>query len=176
MWFQKIYDLGARRVLVTGTGPLGCVPAELAMRSTNGGCSAELQRAAALYNPQLVQMVQGLNSKIGSNVFIAANTALMHNDFISNPLAYGMSFHLRNVNGCPKNINLRNILRNVLWKKKIAIDFFDNFLYFYENNTKIFLKWPINKCLKNTGQITLHCFQPLWLFFWEAINLKGKES
>ncbi|XP_050275416.1 GDSL esterase/lipase At5g33370-like [Quercus robur] len=88
---QKIYDLGARRVLVTGTGPLGCVPAELAMRSTNGGCSAELQRAAALYNPQLVQMVRGLNSKIGSNVFIAANTALMHNDFISNPQAYGFT-------------------------------------------------------------------------------------
>ncbi|KAF3943708.1 hypothetical protein CMV_029758 [Castanea mollissima] len=86
---QKLYDLGARRVLVTGTGPLGCVPAELAMRSTNGGCSADLQRAAALYNPQLVQMIRGLNSKIGSDIFIAANTMLMHNDFISNPQAYG---------------------------------------------------------------------------------------
>ncbi|KAK4596694.1 hypothetical protein RGQ29_014644 [Quercus rubra] len=86
---QKIYDLGARRVLVTGTGPLGCVPAELAMRGTNGGCSADLQRAATLYNPQLVQMIRGLNSKIGSDIFIAANTALMHNDFISNPQAYG---------------------------------------------------------------------------------------
>ena len=156
MWFQKIYDLGARRVLVTGTGPLGCVPAELAMRGTNGGCSADLQRAATLYNPQLVQMIRGLNSKIGSDIFIAANTALMHNDFISNPQAYGMSFYLENVNKCPKNISIRNIFKNFLWKKKITTDFFYYFLHFYKNSIKIFLKWSINKCLKNTSKITLH--------------------
>jgi hypothetical protein len=80
-------------VIVTGTGPLGCVPAELAMRGTNGGCSAELQRVAALYNPQLQHMIQGLNNKIGRDVFIAANTALMHNDFVNNPAAYGTSLN-----------------------------------------------------------------------------------
>jgi len=86
---QKLYDLGGRRVIVTGTGPIGCAPAELAMRGKNGECSADLQRAAALYNPQLEQMIIELNNKIGSVVFIAANTALMHNDFITNPKAYG---------------------------------------------------------------------------------------
>jgi len=69
---------------------MGCVPAELAMRSTNGGCSAELQRAASLFNPQLVQMLKGLNKKIGNTVFVAANTQQSHLDFISNPQAYGM--------------------------------------------------------------------------------------
>ncbi|XP_014491480.1 GDSL esterase/lipase At5g18430-like [Vigna radiata var. radiata] len=88
---MRLYDLGARRVLVTGTGPMGCVPAELAMRGTNGGCSAELQRAASLYNPQLQHMIQGLNKKIGKDVFIAANTARMHNDFVNNPAAYGFT-------------------------------------------------------------------------------------
>lgn len=86
---QRLYDLGARRVIVTGTGPLGCVPAELAMRGSSGGCSAELQRAAELYNPQLQHMIQGLNNKIGKDVFIAANTALMHSDFVTNPKAFG---------------------------------------------------------------------------------------
>ncbi|KAJ7973578.1 GDSL esterase/lipase [Quillaja saponaria] len=86
---QRLYDLGARRVLVTGTGPLGCVPAELAQRSTNGGCSVELQRAADLYNPQLVEMIRGLNNKLGRNVFIASNTQKMHYDFVSNPQAFG---------------------------------------------------------------------------------------
>ncbi|XP_021898218.1 GDSL esterase/lipase At5g18430-like isoform X2 [Carica papaya] len=86
---MRLYDLGARRVMVTGTGPMGCVPAELAMRNTNGGCSAELQRAARLYNPQLVQMLQSLNSKYGSDIFIAANTQETHNNFITSPEAYG---------------------------------------------------------------------------------------
>lgn len=85
-----MYDLGARRVLVTGTGPMGCVPAELAQRSRTGECSTELQRAAALYNPQLVQMINDLNNEVGSSAFIAANTQQMHMDFISDPQAYGI--------------------------------------------------------------------------------------
>ncbi|KAF5735268.1 hypothetical protein HS088_TW15G00769 [Tripterygium wilfordii] len=86
---MSLYKLGAQRVLVTGTGPMGCVPAELAMRGTNGGCSAELQRAASLFNPQLVQMLRKLNRKLGRNVFIGANTERMHTDFVSNPTAFG---------------------------------------------------------------------------------------
>ncbi|XP_042031753.1 GDSL esterase/lipase At5g33370-like isoform X1 [Salvia splendens] len=86
---HRLYNLGARRVLVTGTGPLGCVPAELAQHSRNGECAAELMRAAALFNPQLVQMLDQLNRKFGANVFIAANTNQMHLDFISNPQQFG---------------------------------------------------------------------------------------
>ena len=88
---QRLYEVGARRVLVTGTGPLGCVPAELAQRSRNGECSAELQRAAALFNPQLVQMLNQLTSEIGSDVFVSANAFEMKMDFINDPQAYGMS-------------------------------------------------------------------------------------
>ncbi|KAK7295318.1 hypothetical protein RJT34_18224 [Clitoria ternatea] len=88
---KRLYSMGARRVLVTGTGPLGCAPAELAMRSKNGECSPELQRAASLYNPLLEQMILQLNTKIGTDVFIAANTAQMHKDFITNPKAYGFT-------------------------------------------------------------------------------------
>ncbi|KAM0938979.1 putative triacylglycerol lipase [Dioscorea sansibarensis] len=85
----RLYELGSRRVLVTGTGPLGCVPAELAMRSRNGQCDIELQRAGDMFNGQLVQMLNDLNSQLGSDVFIAANAFRMHMDFISNPRAYG---------------------------------------------------------------------------------------
>ncbi|XP_021898226.1 GDSL esterase/lipase At5g18430-like [Carica papaya] len=88
----RVHQLGGRRVLVTGTGPMGCVPAELAMRgSSNGGCSTELQRAASLYNPQLIQMLNGLNGKLGRHVFIAANTHQMHLDFLAQPQAYGFT-------------------------------------------------------------------------------------
>ncbi|RVW74516.1 GDSL esterase/lipase [Vitis vinifera] len=42
LMLQRLYKLGARRVFVTGTGPMGCVPAEHAMRSKNRECAAEL--------------------------------------------------------------------------------------------------------------------------------------
>ncbi|KAI3721701.1 hypothetical protein L2E82_32719 [Cichorium intybus] len=85
----RLHDLGARKVLVTGTGPLGCVPSELAQHSRNGECATELQKAASLYNPQLDAMLSSLNDELGSHVFIGANTKQMHNDFMSNPAAYG---------------------------------------------------------------------------------------
>lgn len=68
---------------------MGCVPAELAMRSPSGQCSPELQRAAALYNPQLVEMINELNNEYGTNIFISANTEQQTTDFINNPAAYG---------------------------------------------------------------------------------------
>ncbi|KAK9201153.1 hypothetical protein WN944_016354 [Citrus x changshan-huyou] len=88
---MRLHDLGARRVLVTGTGPLGCVPAERAMRGRNGQCAADLQRAADLYNPQLVQLVKDLNSQYGSEIFVAVNTGKMQYNFISNPRAFGFT-------------------------------------------------------------------------------------
>lgn len=86
---KRLYDLGPRRIMVTGTGPLGCVPSELASGSQNGECVPQAQQAAAIFNPLLVQMLQGLNKEVGSDVFVGSNTGSMLNDFIDNPQAYG---------------------------------------------------------------------------------------
>ncbi|KAG2652366.1 hypothetical protein PVAP13_1NG349900 [Panicum virgatum] len=88
---SRLYELGARKVIVTGTGPLGCVPAELAMHSQNGECAAELMRATNLFNPQLVDMVRGLNRAIGADVFVTANTMRMNFDYINDPQRFGGS-------------------------------------------------------------------------------------
>ncbi|KAE8731770.1 GDSL esterase/lipase [Hibiscus syriacus] len=102
----RLHELGARRVLVTGTGPLGCVPAELAQHSRAGECEVELQRAAALFNPQLFQMLNGLNAELGSDVFIAANAYQMHMDWISNPRAYGRFYYINGIGLCTTASNL----------------------------------------------------------------------
>ncbi|CAH1431897.1 unnamed protein product [Lactuca virosa] len=86
---MELYDLGARRILVTGSGPLGCVPSQLASSNSNGQCAYEPQQASALFNPQLVEMIQSLNQELGSDYFIASNANMMQGDFISNPQAFG---------------------------------------------------------------------------------------
>ncbi|KQJ96982.1 GDSL esterase/lipase LTL1 [Brachypodium distachyon] len=85
----NLYEMGARRVLVTGTGPLGCAPAELALRSRDGECDKDLMRAAGLFNPQLSDVLGELNGRYGDGTFIAANAMKVHFDFISDPAAYG---------------------------------------------------------------------------------------
>ncbi|KAF8704180.1 hypothetical protein HU200_031675 [Digitaria exilis] len=85
----RLYELGARRVVVTGTGMIGCVPAELAMHSIDGECARDLTQAADLFNPQLVQMLGELNAEIGRDVFISANTNRVSFDFVFNPQDYG---------------------------------------------------------------------------------------
>ena len=90
---QRLYELGARRVLVTGTGPLGCAPSQLAMRSRNGECVPVLQQAAQIFNPQLVQMTENLNRQVGADVFVAVNAYLMNMDFINYPQRFGL-FHI----------------------------------------------------------------------------------
>jgi hypothetical protein len=44
--WKRLYDMGARRVLVMGTGPLGCAP--------------HVMHAAELFNPQLSRALQEL--------------------------------------------------------------------------------------------------------------------
>ncbi|KAI3782914.1 hypothetical protein L2E82_12973 [Cichorium intybus] len=86
---MELYDMGARRILVTGSGPLGCVPSQLASSNSNGQCAYEPQQASALFNPQLVEMIQSLNEELGSEYFVASNAQMMQKDFISDPQAFG---------------------------------------------------------------------------------------
>ncbi|CAN0920347.1 GDSL esterase/lipase At4g28780 [Linum grandiflorum] len=86
----SLYELGARRILVTGTGPLGCIPAELAFyQSDNGDCATEPQQAAMIFNPRLFDMVDNLNRDIGSDIFISANAFSLKMDMIEKPQLYG---------------------------------------------------------------------------------------
>lgn len=76
-------------MLVTGTGPLGCVPAELALWSSNGECAEELQQAAKIFNSLLVQMTKRLNQQLSSDIFVAVNAMEMQNDFFTKPKEFG---------------------------------------------------------------------------------------
>ncbi|ESW34639.1 hypothetical protein PHAVU_001G168200 [Phaseolus vulgaris] len=86
---MRLYELGARRVLVTGTGPLGCLPSQLATKSTDGECVPELQEAMKIFNPLLDNMIKDLNSQLGNQIFIAVNAFLINMNYITNPQKYG---------------------------------------------------------------------------------------
>ncbi|XP_074293947.1 GDSL esterase/lipase EXL3-like [Silene latifolia] len=67
---QELYNLGARRIGVTGVPLLGCVPSQ---RTLHGGhkrsCAEKENQASALYNTKLNSELESLNQKLeGSTV------------------------------------------------------------------------------------------------------------
>ncbi|GLJ15043.1 hypothetical protein SUGI_0245660 [Cryptomeria japonica] len=86
---RQLYDLGGRKVLVTSAGPLGCAPAVRALRSVNGECVGDLQKATSLYNSQLRSVINQLNSEVSAQVFTYADSYSMNMGLFNNPAAYG---------------------------------------------------------------------------------------
>ena len=76
MNLQKFYELGAHKVLVLSTGPLGCVPAERARRSVNGVCAPQLQQASAFFNTGLRSIIDQLNNQYSAQIYTMGNWQL----------------------------------------------------------------------------------------------------
>ncbi|KAK8517967.1 hypothetical protein V6N12_016801 [Hibiscus sabdariffa] len=76
-----------RKILLHRT--LRLRPGRVSHAESNGECVPEIQQAANIFNPLLVQLIQQLNSQLGSNVFLSANAFSMNMDFISNPQRFG---------------------------------------------------------------------------------------
>ncbi|XP_052187500.1 GDSL esterase/lipase At4g28780-like [Diospyros lotus] len=125
---MRLHELGARTVMVTGTGPLGCIPDMLATRSRDGKCAEEPQEASKIFNPVLFSMIEGLNRELGSDVFIAVNLFEMHKDFVANPQDFG--FETSKTACCgqgPYNgIGICSVVSN-LCKNRSAYSFWDAF-------------------------------------------------
>ncbi|KAI3468926.1 hypothetical protein Pfo_025589 [Paulownia fortunei] len=65
-----LYNFGARKVSVSGLGPIGCIPAELA-RGTNGSaCVDSINNAVQLFNDKLKLLVNDLNNNLTDAKFI----------------------------------------------------------------------------------------------------------
>lgn len=57
---------------------------------------------------------------------------------------------MRKINGCPKNIDLENILKIFLWKSEKTVDYFDSlFFYFFLFLMKFVFKLSKNDPLTN---------------------------
>ncbi|CAL9176055.1 GDSL esterase/lipase EXL3-like [Musa acuminata AAA Group] len=87
---QELYNLGARRISVSGISPIGCLPSQ---RTLAGGiereCADLYNQAAVIYNSELSKELQRLNHSLpGSRIlFIDMYTSLL--DLMQRPEAYG---------------------------------------------------------------------------------------
>jgi len=82
--------MGARKVLVASIGPMGCIPLQLALRSSkNGKCDEKVNGDVRLFNVGVLAMVKQLNAKLPGAHFLYMDAYKGGMDIISNPSQYG---------------------------------------------------------------------------------------
>ncbi|KAJ8442181.1 hypothetical protein Cgig2_005121 [Carnegiea gigantea] len=92
-----LHETGARKVIVFGVGPLGCLPPITAL----GECSAYINRVLEMYNTKLKSLVDTLNAKFTDAKFIWINTIAI----VSNDLR-GLGLRVRTIPCCGAGVCL----------------------------------------------------------------------
>ncbi|KAK0608014.1 hypothetical protein LWI29_024132 [Acer saccharum] len=70
----RLYNLGARKVIVANVGPIGCIPYQREMNPSAGGsCAALPNQMAQLFNIQLKSLVAELGSSLEGSKLVYAD-------------------------------------------------------------------------------------------------------
>lgn len=87
----ELYKLGARKVIVTGVGQIGCIPYELARYNGNGSrCNEDINNAIILFNSGLRKLVASLNKgQLPGAKFVYVDSYQNTRDLIANAPSYG---------------------------------------------------------------------------------------
>eukprot|EP00253_Pinus_taeda_P027231 PITA_27231 len=83
-----LHQLGVRRLLFTGLGPLGCIPLQRVL-TTDGSCQQNLNEYAVKFNAATGSLIADLNSKLPGARFLFADGYTFFTHLIENPQAYG---------------------------------------------------------------------------------------
>lgn len=86
--------MGARKIVVTNIGPIGCAPSMLNRFNPPDGQSVDtLQQYAMHFNGALKLLLDQLTGELPGSLFVYSNGFDMMMDFIKNPKAYGLIKH-----------------------------------------------------------------------------------
>eukprot|EP00253_Pinus_taeda_P034086 PITA_34086 len=83
-----LHQLGVRKLLFTGLGPLGCIPLQRVL-TTDGSCQQNLNEYAVKFNAATGNLIADLNSKLPGARFVFADGYTFFTKLIENPQAYG---------------------------------------------------------------------------------------
>ncbi|CAN8303546.1 unnamed protein product [Cochlearia groenlandica] len=90
----RMYQFGARKVIVTAIGQIGCIPYELARynnRNNNTGrCNNKINKAIVVFNSQLKKLVDRLNKgQLRGAKFVFLDSYKSTSDLATNGASYG---------------------------------------------------------------------------------------
>lgn len=89
VYLQRLYNLGARKIVVSEIGPIGCVPAITSQNKHKGKCVEHKNQLVAEYNSMLPAMLRNLTSSLQGSSFLNGHAYRLAYDAIINPSNYG---------------------------------------------------------------------------------------
>lgn len=93
-WLQQLYSLGARKVIVTAVGQIGCIPYQLARFNSNSSrCNENINKAILIFNSGLKKLVDNFNGgQLPGAKFVYLDAYQSTFDLFQNPTANGNIF------------------------------------------------------------------------------------
>ncbi|KAJ7295778.1 hypothetical protein O6H91_Y164500 [Diphasiastrum complanatum] len=88
---STLYNLGARKVVVFGVGPLGCIPSQLNQRNSPGPCIQFINDLVVNFNNGARQMLTFLNAQLPGSSFVFGDTYSAFVEQFNNPNRYGFA-------------------------------------------------------------------------------------
>ncbi|KAJ4833086.1 hypothetical protein Tsubulata_001062 [Turnera subulata] len=88
--FQRLYNIGARKVVMYEIGPIGCVPSFAKRHEHNGTCHEEANQMAKDFNDKLHVMLQNLTTSLQGSIFVHNHAHWIGYDAVINPPKYGL--------------------------------------------------------------------------------------
>lgn len=85
---QRIYNLGARKIIFVGAGAVGCCPSQR-LENKSLDCKAEANYWSVKYNEGVKQLLDEMKTQNKDMSYSFFNTYRVIMDFIQNPSAYG---------------------------------------------------------------------------------------
>ncbi|MCD7451684.1 hypothetical protein HAX54_013005, partial [Datura stramonium] len=95
--FTRLHQLGARKMVFHGLGPLGCIPSQR-VKSTEGMCLEQVNLWVQEFNSKVKNLIDDLNKHLQYAQITFADTYPIVLDLIENPTAYG--FKISNASCC----------------------------------------------------------------------------
>lgn len=87
MW-QRLYNVGARKFVIVGTGLIGCTPSE---RSENKAeeCNEEINKSSVKYNGALISQLKNLKSEHNDINYSYFDGYSAMDNIVQQPASYG---------------------------------------------------------------------------------------
>ncbi|KAI9100238.1 hypothetical protein K1719_024456 [Acacia pycnantha] len=94
---SRLYELGARKIVFHGLGPLGCIPSQR-VKSRKGECLKRVNEWVTEFNTRVQNLLHTLNRRLPNAKLAFADTYPVVLDLINNPTTYG--FKVSNTSCC----------------------------------------------------------------------------